>query len=94
MRYPPGYYEQQYNFDFFNYAGIHRPVVLYAYPRTFIEDINVTTSSIDYTTNNAILDYSINVEGLKDSSETVQDSFTNWKKTLDVLMNGILNGIL
>ena len=29
MRYPPGYYEQQYNFDFFNYAGIHRPVILY-----------------------------------------------------------------
>ena len=29
MRYPAGYYEQQYNFDFFNYAGIHRPVILY-----------------------------------------------------------------
>lgn len=29
MRYPSGYYEQQYNFDFFNYAGIHRPVILY-----------------------------------------------------------------
>lgn len=63
MRYPPGYYEQQYNFDFFNYAGIHRPVMLYTYPRTFVEDINVTTSSIDYDTNNAVLDYSINVEG-------------------------------
>lgn len=29
MRYPAGYYEQLYNFDFFNYAGIHRPVILY-----------------------------------------------------------------
>lgn len=30
------------NFDFFNYAGIHRPVKLYTTPKTFIEDIAVT----------------------------------------------------
>ncbi|GAA0365015.1 beta-glucuronidase [Alkalibacterium iburiense] len=29
------------NFDFFNYAGIHRPVKLYTTPKTFIEDVAV-----------------------------------------------------
>ena len=27
------------NFDFFNYAGLHRPVKLYTTPKTYIEDI-------------------------------------------------------
>ncbi|MCS7011188.1 MAG: hypothetical protein NZL98_07450, partial [Anaerolineales bacterium] len=30
-------------FDFFPYAGLHRPVVLYTVPRDFIEDITVIT---------------------------------------------------
>ncbi len=30
-------------FDFFPYAGIHRPVVLYTVPRDFVEDITVIT---------------------------------------------------
>lgn len=30
------------NFDFFNYAGIHRPVKLYTRPATYIEDITIT----------------------------------------------------
>ncbi|WP_436854463.1 beta-glucuronidase [Staphylococcus caeli] len=29
------------NFDFFNYAGLHRPVKIYTTPRTFIEDIEI-----------------------------------------------------
>lgn len=32
-----------YTFDFFNYAGIHRPVLLYAVPDVFIKDIMVET---------------------------------------------------
>lgn len=31
-------------FDFYPYAGLHRPVVLYTVPQTFIEDISVVTS--------------------------------------------------
>lgn len=30
-------------FDFFPFAGIHRPVVLYSVPRTFIDDVTVVT---------------------------------------------------
>ncbi len=30
------------NFDFFNYAGIHRPVKIYTTPRDYIEDISIS----------------------------------------------------
>lgn len=42
-RYPQGYFVQNTNFDFFNYAGLHRPVLLYTTPTTYIDDITVTT---------------------------------------------------
>lgn len=31
------------NFDFFNYAGIHRPVKLYTTPHTYLKDVTITT---------------------------------------------------
>lgn len=34
---------QSYTFDFFNYAGIHRPVYLYTTPHTYLDDITITT---------------------------------------------------
>ena len=47
FRYPPGYFVQKYTFDFFNYAGIHRPVKLYTTPAIYLSDITVTTSFSD-----------------------------------------------
>lgn len=41
--YPKGYFVQDTSFDFFNYAGLHRSVVLYTTPTTYIDDITVTT---------------------------------------------------
>lgn len=35
---------QTYTFDFFNYAGIHRSVMLYTTPVVYIQDVIVTTS--------------------------------------------------
>jgi beta-glucuronidase len=47
---PPGYVEQTPDgprqrllFDFFNYAGLHRPVWLYATPRAHVRDVTVVT---------------------------------------------------
>ncbi|KOC64606.1 Beta-glucuronidase [Habropoda laboriosa] len=37
---------QTYTFDFFNYAGIHRPVLLHTKPRFYIEDVTVRTGLI------------------------------------------------
>ncbi|XP_052132709.1 beta-glucuronidase, partial [Frankliniella occidentalis] len=34
---------QTYTFDFFNYAGIHRPVYLYTTPHTYLDDMTITT---------------------------------------------------
>lgn len=34
---------QYYTFDFFNYAGIHRPVTLFTTPYSYIDDISVLT---------------------------------------------------
>ncbi|MCR8636521.1 beta-glucuronidase [Paenibacillus radicis (ex Xue et al. 2023)] len=31
------------NFDFFNYAGIHRPVKIYTTPHTYIKDVSIVT---------------------------------------------------
>ncbi|KAF4520951.1 hypothetical protein B566_EDAN008762 [Ephemera danica] len=43
-RYPPGYVINSYTFDFYNYAGIHRPVVLHAVPNSHVDNILVTSS--------------------------------------------------
>uniref|UniRef100_A0A8C0LX66 Beta-glucuronidase n=1 Tax=Canis lupus familiaris TaxID=9615 RepID=A0A8C0LX66_CANLF len=47
-------------FDFFNYAGLHRPVLLYTTPTTYIDDITVTTG-VDQDT--GLVDYQIFVQG-------------------------------
>lgn len=41
------------NFDFFNYAGIHRPVVLYTTPKEHIEDVTVVPA-VDGTVQYAV----------------------------------------
>uniref|UniRef100_A0A672SNF2 Glucuronidase beta n=1 Tax=Sinocyclocheilus grahami TaxID=75366 RepID=A0A672SNF2_SINGR len=46
-RYPAGYFVQNTDFDFFNYAGIHRPVLLYTTPKAHIDDISVETTFSD-----------------------------------------------
>jgi len=43
-RYPHNYVQRTQRFDFFNYAGIHRPVYLIALPRVHIADISLKTS--------------------------------------------------
>uniref|UniRef100_H3BHV9 Beta-glucuronidase n=2 Tax=Latimeria chalumnae TaxID=7897 RepID=H3BHV9_LATCH len=62
-RYPPGYFVQNTNFDFFNYAGIHRPVVLYMTPSAYIDDITLTTTFAD---NVGSVNYKVSVKGSSD----------------------------
>ena len=40
-KYPPGYFVQNEQFGYFNYAGIDRPVKLYSTPMTYVDDITV-----------------------------------------------------
>lgn len=48
------------NFDFFNYAGLHRPVKLYTTPRTYIRDIVITT---DYQGARGTASYTVDLIG-------------------------------
>jgi beta-glucuronidase len=59
-KYPKGYFVQDVNFDFFNYAGLHRPVLLYTTPTTYIDDITVTTEVEQDT---GLVNYLIFVQG-------------------------------
>ncbi|KAF7688643.1 beta-glucuronidase [Silurus meridionalis] len=59
-KYPKNYFIQNTNFDFFNYAGIHRSVVLYTTPKAYIDDITVTTSFSDST---GIVNYNVTPRG-------------------------------
>ncbi|KRX63218.1 Beta-glucuronidase [Trichinella sp. T9] len=43
-RYPEGYFEQKMLFDFFNYAGIHRSVILYIVPCQYIRNVAIRTN--------------------------------------------------
>ncbi|KAK7475213.1 hypothetical protein BaRGS_00033517 [Batillaria attramentaria] len=43
-KYPPGYFTQVVQMDFFNYAGIHRHVHLYTKPKVSIDDITIVTT--------------------------------------------------
>ena len=47
FRYPPGYFVLETSFDFFNYAGIHRPVKLYTTPVVYLSDITIITNQSD-----------------------------------------------
>ncbi|CAL1689343.1 unnamed protein product [Lasius platythorax] len=54
---------QTYTFDFFNYAGIHRSVLLYTVPRVYVEDITVRTGLIG---DMGIVKYIIQPAGLRE----------------------------
>jgi beta-glucuronidase len=57
------------NFDFFNYCGITRPVRLYTTPKEYIKDISVVSR---VPGNDAVLSYSVEVEGTTDSDVLVE----------------------
>lgn len=56
------------NFDFFNYAGIHRPVWLYTTPKEYIEDVTVVPA-VDGT-----VQYAVKTTGSAPAHVTVLDA--------------------
>uniref|UniRef100_H3CT15 Beta-glucuronidase n=1 Tax=Tetraodon nigroviridis TaxID=99883 RepID=H3CT15_TETNG len=59
-KYPEGFFVQNINFDFFNYAGIHRSVLLYTTPQAYVDDITVATDFVDST---GLVRYKVSVRG-------------------------------
>lgn len=66
--------KNQPNFDFFNFAGLQRPVKIYSTPHTFIQDVTVVT---DYEGDKGIVRYSVEVSGETDVRVTVLDEEGN-----------------
>ena len=67
--YPAGYFEMTYTFDFFNYAGIHRSVLLYTVPKAVaVDDITVQTSVVQ-DLSSAQLSYDIVVADTNGNSD-------------------------
>ena len=62
--YPEGTKKQVYEFDFYNYSGIHRPVRLYITPMSYIRDITVTTQICGH---DGIVNYSVDLCGGADT---------------------------
>uniref|UniRef100_T1J7V1 Beta-glucuronidase n=1 Tax=Strigamia maritima TaxID=126957 RepID=T1J7V1_STRMM len=88
-KYPPGYFVQNYNYDFYNYAGIHRPVYLYTVPKVFIDDITIKTDILDASTGVLHYDIQPSVSGGIKCVVQVLD-----KKGNDVAHGTALNGSL
>ncbi len=61
-RHPKGHATQEYQHDFYNYAGIHRAVRLYCTPKRRIEDVTVTT---DVKGKTGLVGYEVSVAGGK-----------------------------
>ncbi|XP_060612892.2 beta-glucuronidase [Anolis sagrei] len=59
-RYPKGYFVQNTRFDFFNYAGIHRPVLLYTTPAAYLDDLTLIS---DLAGSVGLLQYTVSVKG-------------------------------
>lgn len=56
------------NFDFFNYAGIHRPVKIYTVPEVHISDLTVFTEKAG---NDYAFNYSVGIDGEASKVEVV-----------------------
>ncbi|XP_074045412.1 beta-glucuronidase isoform X2 [Macrotis lagotis] len=80
-RYPKYYFVQKTNFDFFNYAGLHRSVFLYTTPTSYIDDITVTT---DVDQGTGLVNYEIAVK----SSENFDLELLLWDREGRVVAKG------
>ncbi|XP_070573101.1 beta-glucuronidase-like isoform X3 [Ptychodera flava] len=67
-KYPAGYFVQDLQMDFFNYAGIHRAVKLYTTPRVYIDDITVIS---DISASTGLVNYNIKVGGDVDGNDVI-----------------------
>ena len=68
---PDGRLKQQYFHDFFNYAGLHRSVWLYATAKAHIQDVTVVT---EYDGRDGVVDYSVVTTGTGSVSVRLTDA--------------------
>jgi beta-glucuronidase len=72
-------------FDFYNYAGLHRPVKIYSTPKTYIKDITVIT---DYKETTGEVNYEIEiVNDYDDVRVSIFDEDHHQKATIEGTVN-------
>ncbi len=81
--------KQSYFHDFFNYAGIHRSVMLYTTPNTWVDDITVVTH-VAQDCNHASVDWQVVANGdvsveLRDADQQVVATGQGTSGTLQVV---------
>lgn len=89
--YPKNFYETTTSFDFFNYAGIHRSVFLYALPLDHIRDITVVTKIKDPKT--GVIEYTVEHSELSTAPEVVVDVFDKKGNTVSAGNKGTTGSI-
>lgn len=62
------------NFDFFNYAGLHRPVKLYTTPKTFVKDVTVVTELDGAVHYQVEADGNVTVQVVDEGGKTVAEA--------------------
>lgn len=62
--------QNQPNFDFFNYGGLHRPVKIYTTPQTYLKDVTIVT---DYDKEAGIVSYELDIQGDAEARLTLLD---------------------
>ena len=75
------------NFDFFNYAGIHRPVKIYTTPKNYISDITLVSN---LNGDNGVIDYSVDLNGTGEVKVSFVDEEGNTVATA-LGSTGVLN---
>ncbi|XP_065719451.2 beta-glucuronidase isoform X4 [Drosophila suzukii] len=86
---------QSYTFDFFNYAGIHRSVHLYTTPRTFIEEVEVTTNlSGDASVGEVFYSVSVNGSAANEADNVLQIQANLYDKEGKLVANATSDGKL
>ncbi|KAG4073597.1 hypothetical protein HA402_000821 [Bradysia odoriphaga] len=84
---------QQYDFDFFNYAGIHRSVHLYTTPNTYIRNLHVESSVDDVGHGHVNFEITLSDDSAANSANlNIYDKDSNVvaSQTLDGGMRGVL----
>lgn len=62
------------NFDFFNYAGIHRSVKIYTTPKTYLKDVTIVSR---FEESNGYVNYEVEISGEADVEISIIDEENN-----------------
>ncbi|XP_050322534.1 beta-glucuronidase isoform X1 [Bactrocera neohumeralis] len=85
---------QSYTFDFFNYAGIHRSVHLYTTPKTFIEEVEVTSNLAEKSVGHVYYKVKVSGTASNEADSALQIHVQLYNKEGVVVANGTSNGDL